>query len=369
MTKTSINQMLPFLSPNARSKVKNLLYEIDGKTLKDQAEELVALIQAELPKPLPGLDSLTFEKLPQTEFTFTEDQELKKRAQKFLQQLKKFKLEIPFQLPKTKPIPLDLSPIPKIDIKPLPKLKKLSPYLRTKNPSLDDLSGNNIVVNENGIVEVKRIETGLGDLIQQEILRTYSEAEQNTSLVSVMSHETLSYLQNTSVPVEERNLKLREYLLNCLLVLNNTDHRLTEQNIIYYAKLINRAKMEDGSKDCSNKLMFGTDTGFSPSMLLGVIIHEFEHIAIVEDVSRISPVRYERLKNISTEEFVCDLAALNAYCSLHAKDPLQRDKSINDYFYEINQLDKSITIAKKYGFSHDEHHIARITLLSMFELL
>jgi hypothetical protein len=84
-------------------------------------------------------------------------------------------------------------------------------------------------------------------------------------------------------------------------------------------------------------------------------------------VSRISPDKYEYLINSSIEEFVCDLAALNAYCSLKSKEPLERDKFINDYLQYVIRSDKNLSLAKKYGFFPDPHPIARITMSSMFE--
>ncbi len=224
---------------------------------------------------------------------------------------------------------------------------------------------------ETDFVDGKKImiETGLGDLIQKEVLRRAikNPKDYESLLPGITSEETLLYIRDTSIPLKERNLRLREYLLDSLIVLNNIFPRLTDENLIHYAKLINKACVDDNRNGFNSELTFSSNLDFSPQVFFGITSHEFEHLAILDNFSNVSPAVYEQKPLSSTEEFVCDLSALNSLCYIAKGNLSQRENYPDDYLQAVQRKDPFIQTARKYGFSFDYHHVGRASLFDLIE--
>ena len=256
----------------------------------------------------------------------------------------------------------DFSKLKKIDITPLPRLKR---FLLPNNITLCEFASTTSGEKGNAV----KAETGIGDLIQEEVLRDASSRsrEYESTLAAMSSEGTWSYLSDKTIPVQARNHRLREHLANCLLEVNHISPRLSEDNLIYYAKLINRAKMDDKETDCSSNLSFASQVNLASHTFFGVACHEFEHIELLEELSHISAERFSCHTSTSTQEFICDLSSLNFLYHMTQDNPELKEQWPNDYLQCIQQNKNFVSLARKYRFSFDQHHIARGIMFNMFE--
>ena len=233
-------------------------------------------------------------------------------------------------------------------------------------PSLQGLAGTDFIEGKKIMIE-----TGLGDLIQKELLRTVIKNpkyyDYECLLSGIISEGRLSNIRDTSIPLKERSFRLREYLLDSLIVLNKISPRLTDENLIHYAKLINKAGIDPNSNGFNSGLRFRSNFDFSPQVFFGIVSHEFEHLAILDNFSDVSPDIYEKKPLSIPEEFVCDVAALNSLCYFTQENPLQRNNYPDDYLEALQTVDPLLKIARKYGFSFDYHHVARGSLIDLIE--
>lgn len=211
----------------------------------------------------------------------------------------------------------------------------------------------------------------VGDLIVEAVIaeRKKDRSIEAVSSTLILLPDELASLKDSTIPLEERNYRLRDYLLNCLLLMEDISPRLDEENLLFYAKLINGATMDDSANGANSELYFGTKIAVPPHVFFAIACHELEHSDINKAASKINSKVFSSLvRNLSTIESTCDFAGLTALKKVSGGDNDLFNRWLNDYLTHVQRGKTFESLTRKYGFGIDGHHIARAAMMNLFDL-
>jgi len=118
---------------------------------------------------------------------------------------------------------------------------------------------------------------------------------------AIRNPETINFLRNKNIPNEERNKKLREYILACMILLNSHRPFIRDENSNAFARTISKARVDDSDEGSYAGLVFGMKNDFSSQTFFGVAFHEIWHNVMRLDLK----VEGENLSiNIDDNDFI-----------------------------------------------------------------
>ena len=94
---------------------------------------------------------------------------------------------------------------------------------------------------------------------------------------AIQDQSTVTFLRDETINIEERNDRLKQYLLSALIVRHSVRPFLNESNTGKFIKAINKAHLVDGGTACNDGLEFGTACFKSNTEFFGILFHELEH--------------------------------------------------------------------------------------------
>ena len=171
---------------------------------------------------------------------------------------------------------------------------------------------------------------------------------------AIKDQNTISFLKDTTISIEERNDRLKQYLLSALIVRHSVRPFLNESNIDKFVKAINEAHLVDNGTNCNAGLEFGTACLETNAGFFGVLFHELEH-------------RTNRTTQ-AVDEGRCDLASFKMFKLIAGDDRKLFDRLHREYtkatFYEQENNFAYNTLP---GISIDGHTTARAFTQSLIE--